>query len=96
MLVQNAEILLNQNALTVGDISFEHSNEADRFTVINQSPSAGDLVQNAVAVDLTVSLGMECQEYYMADINGDCIVNLNDFSIMAAEWLADSSIEDVE
>jgi hypothetical protein len=36
--------------------------------------------------ELAVTAG-SCTEWVLSDLNGDCIVNIQDFAIMASEWL---------
>jgi hypothetical protein len=36
--------------------------------------------------ELTVDAG-SCSELALSDLNGDCKVNMEDFAIMASEWL---------
>jgi hypothetical protein len=41
--------------------------------------------------ELAVDAG-SCSELALSDLNSDCIVNMEDFTIMASEWLACNKI----
>ena len=41
--------------------------------------------------ELAVSAGV-CSELALSDLNGDCIVNMQDFAILASEWMTCNKI----
>jgi len=93
LLLPKADLILNRNNLAVGQITITYTGGTDKYSVVSQNPAAGTPVQSVETVDIVIYLGDQCLDYFQSDINGDCVVNLNDVTIIAEEWLNDAAIE---
>lgn len=65
-----AEEALEEEGVTSGEITEEHSDEVDEGAVISQDPAAEESVEEGASVDLVVSLGPEVEEVAVPDVTG--------------------------
>ncbi|MFP4190712.1 MAG: PASTA domain-containing protein, partial [Candidatus Hydrogenedentota bacterium] len=65
-----AEEALEEEGLTAGEITEEHSDEVDEGAVISQDPAADEGVEEGASVDLVISLGPEVEEVAVPDVTG--------------------------
>jgi hypothetical protein len=92
--MQQADLVLLQNALDIGEVTFTYTDEIDKSFIISQDPLAGTPALGVAVVNIEISLGSECLEYFRGDINGDCMVDMYDFMILSQDWLSGVPVEE--
>jgi beta-lactam-binding protein with PASTA domain len=87
--VQQANIILEENDLCQGELSRTYSNQAEKETVIAQSPSPGAIVIRGACIDLLVSLGSRPRAYKMPDLAGltleDALQSIENVNLVIGE-----------
>lgn len=67
---QNAGLILDDNGLEEGHLSYAYSDDIEKNAVIAQFPLAGSEIFRKNTVDLLISRGKRVEEYMMEDLTG--------------------------
>lgn len=68
--IQQAGILLSDNGMNQGVISYTYSNEIEKNKIITHVPEAGTTTNRGNTVNILVSKGKRPGEYFMPDLKG--------------------------
>lgn len=75
---RSAEIILGNEALSIGDMSYAYSESVSQGKIISQDPRAGATVKSGTPVSIVLSRGSEPKEVQIPDFMGK---SLDDISI---------------
>ncbi len=96
--IQNATtVLLNQREV-LSEVSYRSFLTLNAGDTLDFAVGSGvNLISETTPLDVTIYTEPTCQDvgvFYPADLNQDCIVNLEDFALLSQDWLKCNDPED--